>query len=489
MITTINEFKTKMNENKDSKIEPITKQFKNLTELSKFEKSLKKKMKVDDIDYNEKTKLYTVRFVEIKNKTKTNENFTKNDYGNDFDFEEFHNTDLDGAGVEMSIDNLIQEYIDIVKQTITKEKYGEHYLKLQRGAIIEIKRLWKQKIDLMMSQFKNQINENYFTTPPTFDKLKNKDGVTNYTNDKYKVVKFAYDDEGSNGFALLDINNNKIISWSLSGKSEFDTYVKLNKHKTGLYLEKTNENIKQTPRQKIEKIQKKLGVHYNVTYDKNNDKFLIKSKIYKNNTDSTEFYNDIKEDLLEIGIEIGNLEVYSNTEISISIIKNKFKTNEALRDTTEFEQNVFSFLNDLRDSGVTTMYGAVPYILDEFEIDKQQATKLLSLWMKNFNEDNDYTQIDESNNEFEKSLDILVKDLGKNFKYEKSKKEPGTYEIMDNSWSLSGGKKIEDSNVSPTVVKQTIKDLGLSNIIEYVKTAKRTKYNIQVVIVKSKTKD
>ena len=36
------------------------------------------------------------------------------------------------------------------------------------------------------------------------------------------------------------------------------------------------------------------------------------------------------------------------------------------RPTTDLERQVFSFLNDLRDSGVTNMYGATPYIVEEF---------------------------------------------------------------------------------------------------------------------------
>lgn len=65
------------------------------------------------------------------------------------------------------------------------------------------------------------INENYTTTPPTYDRLKNMDGVKQYSNDKYKIVRFAYDDDGYNGFALLDLENEKIISWSISGSSEY----------------------------------------------------------------------------------------------------------------------------------------------------------------------------------------------------------------------------------------------------------------------------
>jgi hypothetical protein len=48
---------------------------------------------------------------------------------------------------------------------------------------------------------------------------------------------------------------------------------------------------------------------------------------------------------------------------------------------------MFDFLNDLRKSGVTNMFGASPYLVDRFDVDKYEATKVLSKWMENFNED------------------------------------------------------------------------------------------------------
>ena len=43
------------------------------------------------------------------------------------------------------------------------------------------------------------------------------------------------------------------------------------------------------------------------------------------------------------------------------------------------------YLEQLRRSGVTNMFGAVPYIMDEFDVDKTEASKILSDWMKNYN--------------------------------------------------------------------------------------------------------
>jgi hypothetical protein len=53
---------------------------------------------------------------------------------------------------------------------------------------------------------------------------------------------------------------------------------------------------------------------------------------------------------------------------------------------SSLQKYIFKFLNDLRDSGATNMFGASPYIVSEFGITKLQARETLSLWMENFNE-------------------------------------------------------------------------------------------------------
>ena len=43
------------------------------------------------------------------------------------------------------------------------------------------------------------------------------------------------------------------------------------------------------------------------------------------------------------------------------------------------------YLERLRRSGVTNMYGAAPYLMDEFGLRKNEAIKILSDWMRNYN--------------------------------------------------------------------------------------------------------
>ena len=48
------------------------------------------------------------------------------------------------------------------------------------------------------------------------------------------------------------------------------------------------------------------------------------------------------------------------------------------------DKEAFSYLNDLRDSGVTNMLGAGPYLQRAFDLDKRKARQLLLNWMKSF---------------------------------------------------------------------------------------------------------
>lgn len=46
------------------------------------------------------------------------------------------------------------------------------------------------------------------------------------------------------------------------------------------------------------------------------------------------------------------------------------------------EQEHFDYLEDLRQSGYTNMFGASPYLQGTFELDKTKAISILSKWMK-----------------------------------------------------------------------------------------------------------
>jgi len=44
------------------------------------------------------------------------------------------------------------------------------------------------------------------------------------------------------------------------------------------------------------------------------------------------------------------------------------------------------YLDELRESGVTNMYGAAPYLESAFGIERKKALTILSYWMNTFSE-------------------------------------------------------------------------------------------------------
>lgn len=66
------------------------------------------------------------------------------------------------------------------------------------------------------------------------------------------------------------------------------------------------------------------------------------------------------------------------------------------RKTTTLEKTAFIFLNDLRDSGVTNMFGATPYLEDKFQTNKEVARALLLAWMNVFDPEGEYEEIDDN---------------------------------------------------------------------------------------------
>lgn len=53
----------------------------------------------------------------------------------------------------------------------------------------------------------------------------------------------------------------------------------------------------------------------------------------------------------------------------------------------EVTKEHLEFLNGLRRSGRTNMFGAGPYIEEFFEVSKKEARHILKHWMENFKEE------------------------------------------------------------------------------------------------------
>lgn len=63
------------------------------------------------------------------------------------------------------------------------------------------------------------------------------------------------------------------------------------------------------------------------------------------------------------------------------------------RKSTEQEKEVFDFLNELRESGATNMFGARPYIIEDIGLPSNEAKRIILLWMNNFNKEGNYDEI------------------------------------------------------------------------------------------------
>lgn len=52
----------------------------------------------------------------------------------------------------------------------------------------------------------------------------------------------------------------------------------------------------------------------------------------------------------------------------------------------ELQDKVNVFLDELRESGAINMFGAAPYVAEQFGVDKYEARDLVVNWMETFGE-------------------------------------------------------------------------------------------------------
>jgi hypothetical protein len=53
-------------------------------------------------------------------------------------------------------------------------------------------------------------------------------------------------------------------------------------------------------------------------------------------------------------------------------------------ETKENYIEYFEFFDNLRESGITNMYGAGPFLAEEFNLSKKKSTEILLKWMETF---------------------------------------------------------------------------------------------------------
>lgn len=66
---------------------------------------------------------------------------------------------------------------------------------------------------------------------------------------------------------------------------------------------------------------------------------------------------------------------------------NELKKLEIIQEVGGLEEKHLIFLDNLRESGVTNMYGASPYLQRKYpSLSREDARAILSYWMKTFGE-------------------------------------------------------------------------------------------------------
>ena len=83
----------------------------------------------------------------------------------------------------------------------------------------------------------------------------------------------------------------------------------------------------------------------------------------------------------------GFIQGVNDATIGFSLDERVAKIDEMLDEGVVKDMHIF--LNDLRDSGVTNMFGAAPYLQDEFGLEKGEARQVLANWMQSFSENLD----------------------------------------------------------------------------------------------------
>jgi hypothetical protein len=48
------------------------------------------------------------------------------------------------------------------------------------------------------------------------------------------------------------------------------------------------------------------------------------------------------------------------------------------------KEELFDYLNTLRETGVVNMFGATPYVQEAFDLTKKEAQAILKEWMENY---------------------------------------------------------------------------------------------------------
>jgi hypothetical protein len=76
----------------------------------------------------------------------------------------------------------------------------------------------------------------------------------------------------------------------------------------------------------------------------------------------------------------------SKTQGANQMTKNVERARVGEKENSGMDCIMFDYLDALRESGVTNMYGARPYLMDEFNLTRKHATFVLTTWMQTYSQ-------------------------------------------------------------------------------------------------------
>lgn len=368
------------------------------TETNMFENILT--VKFSDKDEFEKAKLFF----------DTKSDFTPDLINNEFmefDFDADDQNDMDS--LENYIDNELQKYFNTYS-FISEKNINEHVNTKDKA------RNLRQQLKKEFPNIKFSITSDYLKitvaimkAPINFLEGSNRvntgyDQINHYVIDKYPLSEEAKSVLRRIKELLFDEQEEVVYDGDYGSVPNYYGRIEIGKwDRPFVYTGSDNINVNENKKYEVEVLDTEEVIFKYDTYSDQIKKDII-NYLKENPTHELEYrINDDIVDHYKFNPKSGNVVkviTKGDKEYYKNINKNENMKNENTRSTTELEKNVFNYLDKLKklNTGKHDLKIPVKYITNVFpNLTDKEAEELLSLWMKNYNEEGNYDEINESN--------------------------------------------------------------------------------------------
>ena len=146
-------------------------------------------------------------------------------------------------------------------------------------------------------------------------------------------------------------------------------------------------------------------------------------------------------------------------------------------------KRMFTFLDDLKDSGKTNMFGAAPYLQREFGLEKREAREVLSNWMKSSMSENTYINEGDLRKVLNSNRDQIELDYGpRTFKMLRVELLVGNESYVENWLVKNGYMKKEEmpfENITEEAGPETVLEDATDQMLEKFPTLKAALIKLQ----------